>query len=84
MTPEGLRPIRCQSCAKLICEADGTVVFRCARCKRRNHDVQLPRREGGAGLAVGGDRAQAAASRRVEHVTGAVAVSDALRDELHG
>lgn len=33
MTPEGLRPIRCQSCGKLICEADGTVVFRCPRCK---------------------------------------------------
>jgi phage FluMu protein Com len=36
MTPEGLRPIRCQACGKLICEADGTVVFRCPRCKRRN------------------------------------------------
>lgn len=36
MTPEGLRPIRCQSCGKLICEADGIVVFRCPRCKRRN------------------------------------------------
>ena len=34
MIVEGLRPIRCQSCAKLICEADGTVVFRCPRCKR--------------------------------------------------
>lgn len=36
MTPEALRPIRCQPCGKLICEADGTVVFRCPRCKRRN------------------------------------------------
>jgi len=36
MTTEGLRPIRCQSCRKLICESDGTVVFRCPRCKRRN------------------------------------------------
>lgn len=34
MTTEGLRPIRCHSCGKLICEADGTVVFRCPRCKR--------------------------------------------------
>ncbi len=34
MMPEGLRPIRCQSCGRLICEADGTVVFRCPRCKR--------------------------------------------------
>jgi predicted RNA-binding Zn-ribbon protein involved in translation (DUF1610 family) len=33
MTPDGLRPIRCASCDKLICEADGTVVFRCPRCK---------------------------------------------------
>jgi hypothetical protein len=38
MTPEGLRPIRCQSCGKLICEADGTVVFRGPRCKRRDRD----------------------------------------------
>lgn len=38
MTTEGLRPIRCRSCGKLICEADGTVVFRCPRCKRRNSD----------------------------------------------
>ena len=36
MTPDGLRPIRCQACGKLICEADGTVLFRCPRCKRRN------------------------------------------------
>jgi phage FluMu protein Com len=36
MTPEGLRPIRCASCGKLICEADGTVVFRCPRCKQLN------------------------------------------------
>jgi phage FluMu protein Com len=36
---ERLRPIRCQSCGKLICEADGTVVFRCSRCKRRNTAV---------------------------------------------
>lgn len=36
MSMEGLRPIRCQSCGKLICEADGNVVFRCPRCKRRN------------------------------------------------
>lgn len=35
MTPEGLRPIRCSSCGKLVCEADGVVVFRCPRCKRR-------------------------------------------------
>jgi len=35
MMPEGLRPIRCASCGKLICEADGTVLFRCGRCKRR-------------------------------------------------
>ncbi len=34
MKLEGLRPIRCQSCGKLVCEADGTVVFRCPRCKR--------------------------------------------------
>ena len=37
MTTEGLRRIRCQSCGKLICEADGTVVSRCPRCKRRNY-----------------------------------------------
>ena len=36
MKPDGLRPIRCQSCGKLVCEADGTVVFRCPRCKRQN------------------------------------------------
>lgn len=36
MTPGALRLIRCASCGKLICEADGTVVFRCPRCKRRN------------------------------------------------
>jgi len=42
MTPEGLRPIRCESCGKLICEADGTVVFRCPRCKRRNVAVPAP------------------------------------------
>jgi phage FluMu protein Com len=42
MTPEGLRPIRCQSCGKLICEADGTVVFRCPRCKRRNAATVRP------------------------------------------
>jgi phage FluMu protein Com len=35
-TGDGLRPIRCQSCGKLICEADGTVVFRCPRCKHLN------------------------------------------------
>lgn len=35
MMPQGLRPIRCAACGKLICEADGTVVFRCPRCKRR-------------------------------------------------
>lgn len=35
MTPEGLRPIRCPARGKLICEAEGTVVFRCPRCKRR-------------------------------------------------
>lgn len=34
MTTEGLRPIRCESCGKLICEADGTVAYRCPRCKR--------------------------------------------------
>ena len=39
MTTEGLRPIRCQSCGKLICEADGTVVFRCPRCKRLSQSV---------------------------------------------
>lgn len=38
----GLRPIRCVSCGKLICESDGTVVFRCPRCKRRN-EVSLSR-----------------------------------------
>jgi phage FluMu protein Com len=38
MTTEGPRPIRCQSCGKLICEADGTVLFRSPRCKRRNID----------------------------------------------
>lgn len=42
MTPKALRPIRCASCGKLICEADGTVVFRCPRCKRRQ---RLPERE---------------------------------------
>ena len=36
MTPTALRPIRCQSCGKLICEADGTVIFRCPRCKRKH------------------------------------------------
>lgn len=39
MTREGLRPIRCQSCRKLIGEADGTVMFRCPRCKRLNLSV---------------------------------------------
>lgn len=46
MTSEGLHPIRCQSCGKLICEADGRVVFRCPRCKRSNAvqaQVQLSR-----------------------------------------
>lgn len=41
MTPEGLRPIRCQSCGKPICEANGMVVFRCPRCKRLNRNTQL-------------------------------------------
>ena len=51
MTSVGLRPIRCHSCGKLICEADGTVVFRCPRCKRRNADDGSPNRLG-AGAAV--------------------------------
>lgn len=38
--PEGLRPIRCQSCGKLICEADGTLLFRCTRCHRWNEANQ--------------------------------------------
>lgn len=42
MKAEDLRPIRCQSCGKLICEADGTVVFRCPRCKRRSTDPSIP------------------------------------------
>lgn len=33
MKSEDLRPIRCQCCGKLICEANGTVAFRCPRCK---------------------------------------------------
>jgi len=41
MMLEGLRPIRCQSCGKLICEADGTVAFRCPRCKRKNASFEL-------------------------------------------
>lgn len=44
MTPEGLRPIRCKSCGKLICEADGTVVFRCPRCKRLNNSHRADQR----------------------------------------
>lgn len=28
MTSGGCGPIRCQSCGKLVCEADGMVVFR--------------------------------------------------------
>ena len=39
MTMEALRPIRCQSCGKLVCEAQGAVVFRCPRCKRRNFNA---------------------------------------------
>ena len=43
MTLQGLRPIRCQSCGKLVCEADGTVVFRCPRCKRlQRHGPDRP------------------------------------------
>jgi len=36
MTSEALRPIRCQSRGKLICEADGTNVIRCSGGKTRN------------------------------------------------
>lgn len=45
MMLEGLRPIRCERCGKLICEADGAVIFRCPRCKRRN-SYQRPIRIG--------------------------------------
>lgn len=51
MTPDGLRPIRCQSCRKFICEADGTVVFRCPRCKRWSSSAEFNPR-----LAQGCDR----------------------------
>lgn len=51
MTPEGLRLIRCNSRGKLICKADGTVVFRRPRCKTINSITGSSRSRAGISIA---------------------------------